>query len=255
MNREPIESLTTLLFAVIVEIGQQRGGALLMASSTKTAGHEKVEQNWLTQKTLKISKKEPLSKPNKAFNELKEDKYKAELQLVDRYQSFVAELLRLSLLGIAVFGFIYTRQIFQGLGPWEYPAKILAALSIIAFGISALSALAFRYFAVEGARYYIEALRFLPTNVNLPTNVKRAEESLHARMKKIYLARITKLCSAVSLGVGGFLVAACIITLVFASAPTTSTVEQIKKLDELRKSQTITEGEFEETKDRLLARL
>src|SRR3712207_3741475 len=58
---------------------------------------------------------DPLNDPNEAFGELKEAKYKAELQLVDRYQSFVAELLRLSLLGIAVFGFLY-KELLADLG-------------------------------------------------------------------------------------------------------------------------------------------
>ena len=43
--------------------------------------------------------KDPLRDPDKAFGKLEEDRYRAELELVDRYQSFVAELLRLSLLG------------------------------------------------------------------------------------------------------------------------------------------------------------
>ena len=116
------------------------------------------------------------------------------------------------------------------------------------FGISAALALAFRFLAAEGANKYIEALRF-------PRNRKRAGESLHRRMKRVYLARLTKLWAAVLLGVGGFLVAACIITLVFGSTPTTSTPEQIKELYDLEKSGVITEAEFEETKGRLLARL
>jgi hypothetical protein len=51
--------------------------------------------------------KDPLRDSDKAFVKLEEGKYRAELELVDRYQSFVAELLRLSLAGIAVFGFLY----------------------------------------------------------------------------------------------------------------------------------------------------
>jgi hypothetical protein len=51
--------------------------------------------------------KDPLRDPDKASVKLEEGKYRAELELVDRYQSFVAELLRLSLAGIAVFGFLY----------------------------------------------------------------------------------------------------------------------------------------------------
>jgi hypothetical protein len=51
--------------------------------------------------------KDPLRDPDKAFGDLEEREYRAELELVDRYQAFVAELLRLSLAGIAVFGFLY----------------------------------------------------------------------------------------------------------------------------------------------------
>jgi hypothetical protein len=50
---------------------------------------------------------DPLRNPATAFGKLDEDKYRAERDLVDRYQAFVAELLRLSLLGIAVLGFLY----------------------------------------------------------------------------------------------------------------------------------------------------
>ena len=56
-----------------------------------------------------MSKNDPLNNPGTAFDELTETSYKAELELVDRYQSFTAELLRLSLIGIAVFGFLYDK--------------------------------------------------------------------------------------------------------------------------------------------------
>jgi hypothetical protein len=50
---------------------------------------------------------DPLAVPSEAFDALEEKQYRAELDLVERYQTFVAELLRLSLAGIAVFGFLY----------------------------------------------------------------------------------------------------------------------------------------------------
>ena len=106
--------------------------------------------------------KDPLRNPDTAFGKLDEDKYRAERDLVDRYQAFVAELLRLSLLGIAVFGFLY-KITFEAGAPIGV-AKIPAALGILAFGISAAGALVFRFFASEGARFYIEALRFTRAN-------------------------------------------------------------------------------------------
>jgi hypothetical protein len=56
---------------------------------------------------LETPEDDPLDEPETAFGDLDEGRYKAELELVDRYQTFVAELLRLSLLGIAVFGYLY----------------------------------------------------------------------------------------------------------------------------------------------------
>ena len=51
--------------------------------------------------------KDPLRNPDTAFGRLDEERYRAERYLVEQYQAFVAELLRLSLLGIAVFGSLY----------------------------------------------------------------------------------------------------------------------------------------------------
>ena len=226
-----------------------------MASGTTTAGKVwRRLRGWLKAPIdlltgSKHDDEDPLNDPNKAFGELNEDKYKAELQLVDRYQSFVAELLRLSLLGIAVFGFLYTNKIFPGLPSWgESIAKYLAIFSIVAFGLSAGFALAFRFYAAEAASKYIEALRFPPHN-------KRAAESLHTRMKRVHIARLTKLLSAVMLGLGGLLVVGCIITLMLSSTPAASTAEEINKQYELSKSGVIEEEKFEEAKENLLARL
>jgi hypothetical protein len=92
--------------------------------------------------------KDPLRDPDKAFGDLEEREYRAELELVDRYQAFVAELLRLSLAGIAVFGFLYEYLISST----NVLANVLAAFGVLMFGISAASALVFRFFASEGAR-------------------------------------------------------------------------------------------------------
>jgi hypothetical protein len=126
--------------------------------------------------------------------------------LVDRYQSFTAELLRLSLLGIAVFGFLY-EKIFKGIDPQKLStnlgaAKNLAAAGVFMFGISAAGALIFRYFATEGARFYIEALRLKSKDAS------RAQKSLNKRYRKILICRWSKGTAAVTLGLGGLLVAA-----------------------------------------------
>ena len=124
---------------------------------------------------FKTPKDDPLDKPETAFGDLEQGKYRVELELVDRYQTFVAELLRLSLLGIAVFGYLY-KITFENNTNIE-TAKVPAALGVLMFGICAVAALIFRYFATEGARFYIQALRYTPTNAGRAQE-ERAEESL-----------------------------------------------------------------------------
>jgi hypothetical protein len=149
--------------------------------------------------------KDPLRDPDKAFDDLAEIKYRAELELVDRYQSFVAELLRLSLAGIAVFGFLY--KITFEAGATMGVAKVPAALGILAFSISAASALVFRFFAAEGARFYIEALRFTRAYAD-GAQKQLARKRLDIRDKKIRICRTSKAIAAVTLALGGVLEAA-----------------------------------------------
>jgi hypothetical protein len=147
--------------------------------------------------------KDPLRDPDKAFGgELDEGKYRAELELVDRYQSFVAELLRLSLAGIAVFGFLFDYLISSNS---PEITNVLAAFGVLMFGISAASALVFRFFAAEGARFYIEALRFTPANADCAQNKERARKSLDIRDERIRICRTSKGIAAVALALGGVL--------------------------------------------------
>jgi hypothetical protein len=161
---------------------------------------------------FKTPKDDPLDKPETAFGGLDEGRYKVELELVDRYQTFVAELLRLSLLGIAVFGYLYkiTFENNANIGT----AKVPAALGVLMFGISALTALVFRFFATEGARFYIQALRYTPPNAD-PAQKERAEESLEARHGKVVICRWSKAVAAIALGLGGVLEAIAFCLLLF----------------------------------------
>ena len=173
---------------------------------------------------LRNPKDEPLGDPDRAFGSLDESRYKAELELVDRYQAFVAELLRLSLLGIAVIGFLYKTisETDADIGV----ARLPAALGVFLFGISAASALVFRFFANEGARFYIEALRFAPSNVDVTQErrtedqlvrkqAQRAKLSLDTRYRKVVICRWSKVIAASTLGLGGVLEAVAFCALFF----------------------------------------
>jgi len=167
--------------------------------------------------------KDPLSDPLMAFGKIDEHRYKAELDLVDRYQAFVAELLRLSLGGIAVFGFMY-EKVFSKLCSTSNPclvawAKGLAATGIVALSMCAACALVFRYSATEGARYYIEALRFLSEDNrdSLTDKIKHSRRSLERRDGRISVCIGSKILAACFLGLGGLSIAVSFCLLLFSN--------------------------------------
>jgi hypothetical protein len=142
---------------------------------------------------------DPLHKPRTAFDKLDEERLRAERDLVHRYQAFVAELLRLSLLGIAVFGYLY-KIIFEDGAAINMVTKVPAAIGVLMFGLSAGGALIFRYFATEGLRFYIEALRF--TSANGPPDPTQSQNSLDKRKRKIRTCVWSKAIAAATLGLG-----------------------------------------------------
>ena|SRR5919107_3353734 len=128
-------------------------------------------------------------------------------------------------------------------------AKTLAAFGVLAFGVAAVAALIFRFAATEGARYYIEGLRF-PEDPVWHDN-PRAEKSLKKRRKKIGDAQWSKPLAGIMLGLGGVLVAVSLALLLL----TDDIPKQINELAKLHTSGVITDNEFEEKKSQLLARL
>ena len=98
---------------------------------------------------------------------LAEDIYKVDLAVLDRYQSFSSELLRLSLLGIAGYGFLITNVVFKvttSAGQFVFftpfsQARFVLAGGAITLGVSATTALAHRYFSTDCITHYVRRLR------------------------------------------------------------------------------------------------
>jgi hypothetical protein len=123
-------------------------------------------------------------KPKTAYVPLDERKYKAEQELVDRYKWFVAEILRLSLAGIVVFGFLL-KEVFKNAGPAS-TEKTIAAIGLIMFGFSAGFALTFQFLAAEGLRYYILGFRhYTQAEISSTYDIKKAEKSLEVRDQRL----------------------------------------------------------------------
>lgn len=158
-----------------------------------------------------------LDKGQTAYVIIDDKRYRPEQELADRYRSFVSEILKLSLAGLAVFSFIYK----TGLPPHgEIGLKDFFALSGIAmFALSAASALFFLYSACEGLRWYIAGVRYASpffeaegsTAPPAPSTESVIDDYLEERMVWIKRCRWSKLAAAVLLGGGGIFVALAIV--------------------------------------------
>ena len=96
---------------------------------------------------------------------LEESKYKPDFQVLDRYQKYSAELLRLSLLGIAGYGYIIkevlnvcdAKEIAMRQAVLDY--KWMLMCGVVALGMSSGLALAHRGLSSESIAYLIAFLR------------------------------------------------------------------------------------------------
>ncbi len=86
--------------------------------------------------------------------DIDETKYKADLELLTKHQNFTSEILRLSLLGIAVFGALLKLPSFSF---DKIQSEVLVALTL--FGFSTVFALAHRYYSNNGFENHIRYIR------------------------------------------------------------------------------------------------
>lgn len=150
---------------------------------------------------------DPLSSLTTAYQLLEEKIYRAEIEITDRYQNFTAELLRLALLGIGAFGFLY-KEVFFDFDVTKHPninielAKIFASISLFLFGITSVFALIFRYCSSEGLRTYLEGLRYIQAGL-----ITRGEKKLKERKIFLFACILSKAIAAFSLAIGALMTA------------------------------------------------
>lgn len=100
---------------------------------------------------------------------LGKEECEADFIVVDRYQSFSTELLRLSLLGIAGYGFLIANIVLKVstssgeyvlLGPFSESRTVCALiLGATALGLSAATSLGHRYFSTDCITHFVRRLR------------------------------------------------------------------------------------------------
>jgi hypothetical protein len=156
---------------------------------------------------MKIFRKalNPDCDPDTAYIKLDQVVLTAEKDLIEKYQAFSAELLRMSLAGITVIGFIY-KEVLKDL---PNVSRQSAGLSAIFFGISAVCAISHRYLSSETLRYYIWGLRWEGLSQGNKASIayENAKLCLKARFRSMVACVALKALSALALALGASLIA------------------------------------------------
>jgi hypothetical protein len=88
---------------------------------------------------------------------------KHDWELLDRYQAFSAELLRMSLAGIAAVGFLVTalagKGSLQNISGVPLTSRLAMGVGLLALGLSAGAALAHRFVSSDSMAYHVSVLR------------------------------------------------------------------------------------------------
>src|SRR5687767_11949907 len=97
---------------------------------------------------------------------LADDAFRADFEITDKYQAFSTELLRLSLLGIAGYGFLLSQLRPSGEAGKAFFDAVRGAMpwlsaGLVALGLSAGLALAHRFFSTDCLGHQVTILRLL----------------------------------------------------------------------------------------------
>lgn len=98
---------------------------------------------------------------------IEEDNYKVDFIILEKYQNFSSEILRLSLLGLTIYGFLITNVIFKitdtvnkyiFVGPFS-ANKALLFVGAVFLILAALFSLGHRYFSTDCMTHFIRKFR------------------------------------------------------------------------------------------------
>jgi hypothetical protein len=136
-----------------------------------------------------------------------------DLTLLQRFQEFSAELLRVALIGISAIGFVVARVVFpeKGATPAVIPPvlKWLLIAALIALGVSAAAALTHRFYSADSMSWHLQAMRRYERNAE--SDAQKADAEFRARYRQFKISGKAIACSAIALGVGAVLLVVAII--------------------------------------------
>lgn len=126
-----------------------------------------------------------------------EDAYAADVRVIDRYQGYGAELLRLSLLALAGYGFLMKEALGNvAIKNQLAQLKIPLIAGAVLFGLAALCALMHRGLSSEALAYMITVLRVQNRDSD---RAKREEKCLRRYLKS---SGVSLVLAALFLGLG-----------------------------------------------------
>lgn len=140
---------------------------------------------------------------------LDEKAYAADFALLDRYQGFSAELLRIALVAVAAFGFLLEQF---GLAWIPSGGRIVAIGSLVLLTLSAGFALAHRYLSSDGMFHHLRLLR-LAQRPKTPQTEQKAGVDREQRALRYQLSGYALGLSSVALLLGVGLLAAFLVVL------------------------------------------
>ncbi len=155
--------------------------------------------------------------------EIKENQVKSDFQIIDKYQSFSAEILRLALIGIGAYAYLLkdSNSIFRtdSITP---AIKVLSIISIVSFALAVVSTLIHRYYSSDFMAYHIRYLRLKEYEENpleeqtpeIMCKVKtEAETEAEDRNDILQLCEVMIASSAIFLGLGTICLAISLLTV------------------------------------------
>lgn len=136
-----------------------------------------------------------------------------DLTLLERYQEFSAELLRVALIGITAIGIAVSQILFPDSGArssvhLDRSARALLLGALVMLAVSAAAALAHRYFAVDSMSWHLQAMRRALRNEgsDAQTSAREAEK----RFSQFVRSRRAIATSATALALGAALLVAAL---------------------------------------------
>ncbi len=136
-----------------------------------------------------------------------------DLALLERFQEFSAELLRVALIGISAIGFVVSRIVLPEKEATQvvldHTVKWLVIAALISLAVSAAAALVHRYYAADSMSWHLQAMRRYERNAE--SDVQKADSEFRARLKQFKVSGRAIACSALALGVGAVLLVAAIV--------------------------------------------